>query len=59
MKEEEDPDQVAAIVVVKETGEATAVDGKSHVWTNVINLWSLAKIDGRWKITGSMHHIGE
>ena len=59
VNEGENPDQAAAVVVVKETGEATAVDGKSHVWTNVINLWSLAKIDGRWKITGSMHHIGE
>ena len=59
VNEGENSDQAAAVVVVKETGEATRVDGKSYVWTNVINLWSLAKIDGRWKITGSMHHIGE
>ena len=47
------PDQAAAVVVVKETGEATSVDGKSYVWTNVINLWSLLD----WESTHELARI--
>ena len=48
-----------AIMVVKETGKSVLKDGKMHEWNGVVNLWSVAEIDGIWKITGSMHHIGE
>ena len=48
-----------AIVVIEETGKAVSHDGRTHEWTEVVNLWSLAEIDGTWKVTGSMHHIGD
>ena len=48
-----------AIMVVKETGKSVLKDGKTHEWNGVVNLWSVVEIDGIWKITGSMHHIGE
>jgi ketosteroid isomerase-like protein len=44
----------AALVVTKETGK-----GQIGSWKGVINLWCMAKVRGRWKIVGSLHHIGK
>ena len=57
----EDPEgsKRTAVVVLEESGNAVFNDGHTHEWNEVRNLWALAEINGTWKITGSMHHIGE
>ena len=54
-----DKSRRTAIAVVEETGKAVFHDGNIREWTEVVNLWSVAEIDGTWKVTGSMHHVGE
>ena len=54
-----DKSRRTAIAVVEETGKAVFNDGNIREWKEVVNLWALAEIDDTWKITGSMHHIGE
>ena len=48
----------SAVVLTKETGSTTGGE-QSGAWEDVTNLWSLAKIDGEWRIVGSMHGVGE
>ena len=48
----------SAVVLTIETGSSTAGE-QSNTWEDVTNLWSLAKIDGGWRIVGSMHGVGE
>jgi uncharacterized protein (TIGR02246 family) len=48
----------SAVVLTIETGSST-VGERSNTWEDVTNLWSLAKIDGGWRIVGSVHHVGE
>ena len=48
----------SAVVVTRETG-SSMFGGKKQVWEDVLNLWCLAQIEGRWRIVGSMHHIGD
>lgn len=49
----------AAVVVTKETGSSTWLKGKTVSWRGITNLWCLAKVRGRWKITHSLHNIGK
>lgn len=48
-----------ALVVTKETGSATWLNGRTLSWKGAINLWCLAKVRGKWRIIRSMHNISK
>lgn len=48
-----------AMVVTKETGGGTWLNGRKGSWKGITNLWCLAKVRGRWKIIRSLHHLGK
>lgn len=49
----------AAVVVTKETGSSTWLKGQTGFWKGITNLWCLAKVRGRWKITHSLHNLAK
>ena len=49
----------AAVVVTKETGSSTWLKGQTGSWKGITNLWCLAKVRGRWKITHSLHNLAK
>ena len=49
-------DETSGIVVTRETGSMSSPEGQGS-WEGVTNLWFVAKVDGAWKIAGSLHHI--
>jgi hypothetical protein len=49
----------AAVVVTRETGSFTGLKGQKGSWKGITNLWCLAKVRGRWRISHSLHVIGK
>ncbi|MBI2502986.1 MAG: nuclear transport factor 2 family protein [Candidatus Latescibacteria bacterium] len=46
----------SGVVVTRETGSFTSPE-QSGSWEGVINLWWVARMDGAWKIVGSVHNL--
>ena len=49
-------DEETGSVVTRETGSDSSAEG-SGSWEGVTNLWWVVKVEGEWKIAGSLHHI--
>jgi ketosteroid isomerase-like protein len=49
----------AAVVVTRETGSIIWLKGQKSSWRGITNLWYLAKVRGRWKITHSLHNLSK
>ena len=49
-------DEESGSVVTRETGGWSSAEG-SGGWEGITNLWWVVKVEGEWKIAGSLHHI--
>ena len=49
-------DEESGSVVTRETGGRSSA-GRSGGWEGITNLWWVVKVEGKWKIAGSLHHI--
>ena len=49
-------DEESGSVVTRETGGWSSAE-RSGGWEGITNLWWVVKVEGEWKIAGSLHHI--